>query len=100
MEKLSFDGVKVGIKKVGCNGYAYTFEPFNDMFTLIHTDFFVNERKRVRFEDEAVVRKLNGSTFDYVREGFNFKVVITNPNEKARCGCGESVTFAPESTEV
>ena len=33
---------------------------------------------------------LNGMTIDYVRNGLNEGFEFVNPNEKDRCGCGES----------
>jgi iron-sulfur cluster assembly protein len=33
---------------------------------------------------------LNGMTVDYVREGLNEGFKFINPNERDRCGCGES----------
>jgi iron-sulfur cluster assembly protein len=33
---------------------------------------------------------LNGLTIDYVREGLNEGFQFNNPQEKDRCGCGES----------
>jgi len=33
---------------------------------------------------------LNGITVDYVRKGLNEGFEFRNPNERDRCGCGES----------
>jgi iron-sulfur cluster assembly protein len=33
---------------------------------------------------------LKGMTIDYVREGLNEGFEFRNPNERDRCGCGES----------
>ena len=33
---------------------------------------------------------LKGTELDYVKEGLNEGFKFINPNEKARCGCGES----------
>ena len=33
---------------------------------------------------------LDGTELDYVREGLNEGFKFTNPNERDRCGCGES----------
>jgi iron-sulfur cluster assembly protein len=35
---------------------------------------------------------LDGTELDYTREGLNEGFKFSNPNEKARCGCGESFT--------
>ena len=33
---------------------------------------------------------LQGTVVDYVRQGLNEGFQFTNPNERDRCGCGES----------
>jgi len=33
---------------------------------------------------------LNNMTVDYVRQGLNEGFEFSNPNERDRCGCGES----------
>jgi iron-sulfur cluster assembly protein len=35
---------------------------------------------------------INGTTVDYIKQGLNEKFEFINPNESARCGCGESFT--------
>jgi iron-sulfur cluster assembly protein len=51
----------------------------------------VIEDKGVKmFIDPTAVMFLFGSTMDYVEDKFHSGFVFTNPNEKGRCGCGES----------
>ena len=53
------------------------------------------------FEDKGVkvviapksLAYLDGAELDYGREGLNEGFRFTNPNEKARCGCGESFSI-------
>jgi iron-sulfur cluster assembly protein len=40
--------------------------------------------------DPKSLAYLNGMTIDYVRNGLNEGFEFVNPNEKDRCGCGES----------
>jgi iron-sulfur cluster assembly protein len=42
--------------------------------------------------DPKALVYLDGTEVDYAREGLNEGFKFTNPNEKARCGCGESFT--------
>jgi len=42
--------------------------------------------------DPKALVYLDGTEVDYTREGLNEGFKFTNPNEKARCGCGESFT--------
>lgn len=80
-------GVRIMIKTKGCSGLAYALEyvdekPASDEEVEI-------DGVKVFVEPQAVMY-LIGAEMDFVTEkmqsGFTFK----NPNEKGRCGCGES----------
>ena len=83
-------GLRVGVKKVGCSGFAYTYD---------YADEVRDEDERFESHGTTVVvdRKsldfLNGSTLDYVREGLKQAFKFENPNVDAMCGCGESFSF-------
>ena len=80
-------GLKLGVKKVGCNGYAYTYDMAKDVGP---TDQLVElDDAKLVVSGEAVAY-LVGSELDYVREGFKQMFTVTNPNVKSMCGCGES----------
>jgi iron-sulfur cluster assembly protein len=80
-------GVRVGVKSTGCSGMSYVVEyaeerkKFEDVVEIDDVKVFV---------DPKAVMYLLGSEMDYrtgkMESGFSF----TNPNEKGRCGCGES----------
>ena len=40
--------------------------------------------------DKKSLVYLDGTELDYVKEGLNEGFEFTNPNERDRCGCGES----------
>jgi iron-sulfur cluster assembly protein len=44
------------------------------------------------FVDPKSMPYLEGIELDFAREGLNEGFKFNNPNEKARCGCGESFT--------
>jgi iron-sulfur cluster assembly accessory protein len=80
-------GLRVGIKAKGCSGMAY----FMEYAKAKAADDEVVEKSGVTlFVDPASLMYLLGTTIDYVvtdtGEGFEF----INPNERGRCGCGES----------
>ena len=83
-------GIRIGVQTTGCSGYAYVLEWADRI-----------EPEDVVFRDkdiELVVEKkwttmLIGTTLDYKVEGLNEGFEFINPNEKARCGCGESFTI-------
>jgi iron-sulfur cluster assembly protein len=80
-------GLRVGVKKVGCSGFAYTYDYADeirgdDATFESHGTTVVVDRKSLDF--------LSGSTLDYVREGLKQAFKFENPNVDAMCGCGES----------
>ena len=82
-------GLRVGIKTAGCSGlqydvqYANEAKPFEDK---------VEEKGVTLFIDPTAVMFLIGSEMDWQEDKFAAKFVFSNPNEVARCGCGESFT--------
>ncbi|HUP94332.1 MAG TPA: iron-sulfur cluster assembly accessory protein [Burkholderiales bacterium] len=80
-------GLRVGIKKVGCSGFAYTYDYADDVRPQDHV-FESNGIKLV--VDAKSFDFLSGSTLDYVKEGLKQAFKFENPNVDATCGCGES----------
>ena len=80
-------GLRVGIRKVGCSGYAYTFD-YADEVGASDTLFEAHDATLVVERD--ALRYLEGSTLDFVREGLKESFKFDNPNVKNQCGCGES----------
>ena len=80
-------GLRVGISTRGCSGLRYQVE-----YAEAKKQFEeVVEDKGVRiFIDPTAIMFLIGSQMDYVEDKFTTGFVFTNPNEKGRCGCGES----------
>lgn len=80
-------GIRVGVKKGGCSGLAYTIEYADDIQKFEE----VVEDKGVRvLIDPKAVMYLLGTTMDFQEEQFKSGFTFINPNEKGRCGCGES----------
>jgi iron-sulfur cluster assembly protein len=82
-------GLRVGVKKTGCSGWAYTYDYADDVKSSDQV-FEVHEAKLVI--DGESLEFLSGSTVDYVREGLKQAFKVENPNVDATCGCGESFT--------
>jgi len=80
-------GLRVGVKNVGCSGFGYTYDYADDVHAGEHT-FEAHEAKVV--VDSKSLEFLDGSTLDFVAEGFKRVFKWTNPNVDGTCGCGES----------
>ena len=80
-------GLRVGINTRGCSGLSYIVEYAKEQKKFED----VVEDKGVKiFIDPTAVMFLLGSEMDYVEDKFHSGFVFKNPNEKGRCGCGES----------
>jgi iron-sulfur cluster assembly protein len=80
-------GVRLGVKTTGCSGLAYKLEYVDE----IAPEDVVFEGRGVKvLVDPKSLSYLDGTELDYVREGLNEGFKFNNPNERDRCGCGES----------
>ena len=80
-------GLRLGVRTTGCSGLAYKLE-FADDRKPEDTEFESNG-VRVLIDPKSLAY-LDGTELDFVREGLNEGFKFNNPNEKDRCGCGES----------
>lgn len=82
-------GIRIGVKTTGCSGLAYTLEYVDT--APVTRDQFVYENHGVKvWTDGRSMPYVNGITVDWQKTGLNEGFVFVNPNERDRCGCGES----------
>lgn len=83
-------GIRIGVKTTGCSGFSYVLEfvdtPESDDNEYKFENFSV-------FVDPKSLVYISGLEIDYKKVDLNEGFEFINPNEKARCGCGESFTI-------
>ncbi|RDD35597.1 Iron-sulfur cluster assembly protein [Wolbachia endosymbiont of Cylisticus convexus] len=85
-------GIRVLIKQKGCSGlkydieYAYDIRPLESVIEKSCSD---GQKVKVLIDPKSIMFIL-GSEMDYVEEKFSSGFIFKNPNEKGKCGCGES----------
>ena len=80
-------GLRLGIKKTGCSGYAYVV----DYADSVDADDAVFEESGVKVVvDRQSLKLIDGTEVDFVKQGLNEAFKFRNPNVKGECGCGES----------
>ncbi|MFN3447291.1 MAG: HesB/IscA family protein [Roseococcus sp.] len=79
--------LRIGVKSKGCSGMAYDL-------AFVEApgpgDEVVTDKGVTILVDRKATLYLIGTTMDYEVKPMSAGFVFVNPNEKGRCGCGES----------
>ncbi len=84
------EGIKVSVRTRGCSGMSYTIEYAIKEKNISKFDDVVSRDGINVFIDPKVSMFLIGSEMIYKTDELNSGFDFVNPNEKGRCGCGES----------
>ena len=80
-------GLRLGIKKTGCSGFAYVV----NYADAIQPEDIVFEDDGIKVVvDAEALEYIDGTEVDFVKEGLNEAFKFRNPNATGECGCGES----------
>jgi iron-sulfur cluster assembly protein len=82
-------GVRFGVKRTGCSGFAYVVDLADAAQPGDHTLDVDGIRLIV---DDKSLPMVEGTVIDFRRQGLNASFVFHNPNATGECGCGESFT--------
>ena len=80
-------GVRIGVRSKGCSGMSYTLEFADEKAQF---DEVVEQKGVTVFIDPKATMFIFGTEMDWVEDKMQSGFVFRNPNEKGRCGCGES----------
>ena len=84
------EGIKLSVKPTGCSGHSYTMDfareigPADEVIDAGGVELVV---------DPMAVMYLLGTRIDYKEDRLGAQFIFENPNEKSRCGCGESFSI-------
>ena len=80
-------GLRLGVTKTGCSGYAYAI---NYAEEVAEGDVVFEDKGVTVVVDADALPLIDGTEVDFVKSGLNEAFSFRNPNVSGECGCGES----------
>ena len=82
-------GIRLYLKPKGCSGMKYSIEFANPQNISKHDDLLIAGDIKI-FIDPKISMWVVGTEMHYEDDKISSGFIFKNPNEKGRCGCGES----------
>ncbi len=80
-------GLRIGVTVTGCSGYSYVI---NYAKEISDTDTVFEDKGVIIVIESDILKLLDGTQVDFVKDGLNESFKFDNPNIAGECGCGES----------
>ena len=83
-------GLRLGIKRTGCSGYAYVVNYAEDVGP--GDTVFEDHGVKVVVDADSIAL-VDGTEVDFIKQGLNEAFKFKNPRARSECGCGESFSL-------
>jgi iron-sulfur cluster assembly accessory protein len=88
----NLEGISLSVRGGGCSGFNYDWQPLEKL-KVEEIDYVIDLDSGKLVVDGTSLFAIAGMTIDYKKDLFGSKLMLTNPNTKSMCGCGESFSI-------